>query len=229
MCTSLLYFDASDRAYVGRTLELSLELPYQISVFPAATELTSAPAGFAAQSWSAKYPFLAVTMPSVIPQPGHAPGVHDLKVIEGLNTAGLAFSVQSYPQAGGPDVDGDPSQPAISAADLGAWVLGQFTTVDEVKQAIANLEVVVETVPILGGLKMPFHYAVHDATGKSIVIEFHHGVRTVYDNPVGVMTNAPQFSWHLTNLNNYTFLTNVDHSKARFGSFDAVQHGSGVA
>ena len=50
-----------------------------------------------------------------------------------------------------------------------------------------------------------------------------------YDNPVGVMTNAPQFSWHLTNLNNYTFLTNVNHSKATFGSFEAVQSGAGIA
>src|SRR5690606_16873779 len=106
---------------------------------------------------------------------------------------------------------------AISAADLGAFVLGQFSSVAEVKAALADLPIILERVAILGGLEMPFHYAVHDTTGASLVIEFHHGVRTIYDNPVGVMTNAPQFSWHLTNLDNYTFLTNIDRSKARFG------------
>ncbi len=77
--------------------------------------------------------------------------------------------------------------------------------------------------------EMPFHHAVHDSTGASLVIEFHHGMRTLYDNPVGVTTNAPQFSWHLTNLDNYTFLGNVDRSKATFGAYQAVQPGAGIS
>lgn len=229
MCTSLLYFDAANRPYLGRTLELSIELPYQISVFPEALALGSKPEGYLPLSWQTRFPFIAITMPAAVPEPDHVPGAGDLKVIEGMNSAGLTFSVQSYAAAGGPDAESDPSRTALSAADLGSFVLGQFTSVEEVKQALADLEILVERVPILGGLKMPFHYSVHDATGKSIVIEFHHGVRTIYDNPVGVMTNAPQFSWHLTNLNNYTFLTNVDHSKATFGTYEAVQSGAGIA
>ena len=62
-----------------------------------------------------------------------------------------------------------------------------------------------------------------------LVIEFHRGVMSVYDNPVGVMTNGPQFSWHLTNLDNYTFLSNVDRSSATFGAYEAVQPDSGIA
>src|SRR5699024_1112390 len=80
------------------------------------------------------------------------------------------------------------------------------------KRCLHRMLTVIEPVRVLGGLPMPFHYAVHDAQGQSLVIEFHHGQRTIYDNPVGVLTNAPQFSWHLTNLNNYTYLSNVDHS-----------------
>ena len=52
---------------------------------------------------------------------------------------------------------------------------------------------------------------------------------TVYDNPVGVMTNGPKFDWHLTNLDNYTFLSNVDRSSASFGSYKAAQPDSGIA
>lgn len=229
MCTSLLYFDAAERAYLGRTLELSIELPYQLSVFPSGLGLSSQAEGYKPLSWQTTVPFLAVTMPAAIPEGGHVPGPADLKVVEGMNSAGLTFSTQSYAAAGGPDAEGAPCGAALSAADLGTWVLGQYSSVEEVKQALADLVVTVERVPILGGLKMPFHYSVHDASGKSIVIEFHHGLRTVYDNPVGVMTNAPQFSWHLTNLNNYTSLTNVDHSKATFGAYEAVQPGAGIA
>lgn len=61
------------------------------------------------------------------------------------------------------------------------------------------------------------------------MIEFHYGVLAVYDNPVGVLTNAPQFPWHLTNLNNHTFLTNVDRSSATFGNYEAQQPDSGIS
>lgn len=229
MCTSLLYRDAENRAYLGRTLELTIDLPYQITMFPAETTLDSQVAGYRAWSWKMRHAFIAVTMPVMPPAPGVEFSPQNLNVVEGLNDAGLSFSVQSYPEASGPREPADPARRALSAADLGAWALGQFTTVEEVKAALADLPVVLEPMPILGGLEMPFHYGVHDATGASIVIEFHHGVRTIYDNPVGVMTNAPQFSWHLTNLNNYTFLSNIDRSKATFGSYAAVQPGSGIA
>lgn len=43
------------------------------------------------------------------------------------------------------------------------------------------------------------------------------------------MTNAPEFSWHLTNLNNFTFLDNIDRSRAVFGAYEAIQPGSGIA
>lgn len=43
------------------------------------------------------------------------------------------------------------------------------------------------------------------------------------------MTNGPRFSWHLTNLDNYTFLNNVDRSTATFGKLDVRQPDSGIA
>ena len=52
---------------------------------------------------------------------------------------------------------------------------------------------------------------------------------TVYDNPVGLMTNSPRFDWHLTNLNNYTYLSNIDQSTNTFGSLQANQPDSGIA
>jgi len=229
LCTSLLYRDTADRAYLGRTLELSIELPYQIALFPRDLVLSSTVEGHPAVNWRMRHAAVAVTMPAVPPAPGSTFGPGDLKVIEGLNDAGLTFSVQSYPKAAGPQAPVDASEAALAAADIGAWVLGQFATVAEVKAALATQAVLLTPVPILGGLPMPFHYSVHDTSGASLVIEFHEGVRTVYDNPVGVMTNAPQFAWHLTNLNNYAFLNNVDHSTGRFNGYDVAQPGSGIA
>lgn len=82
---------------------------------------------------------------------------------------------------------------------------------------------------ILHGAQPPIHFVLHDRTGASIVIEFEQGEMTIYDNEVGVMTNGPQFSWHLANLNNYAHLTNIDRPAGRFGNRDVHQTGAGIA
>jgi choloylglycine hydrolase len=49
----------------------------------------------------------------------------------------------------------------------------------------------------------PCHYVLTDATGATIVVEYVGGTLNIYDNPLGVVTNAPGFDWHMTNLRNY--------------------------
>lgn len=116
-----------------------------------------------------------------------------------------------------------------SAIDMGSWALGQFSTVAEVKAALADQRAPLEPLQMLGGAEPPLHVVLHDRTGASIVIEWHEGEQTVYDNPVGVMTNGAQFSWHLINRKNYTHLSNLDQSTATFGGFQANQPDSGIA
>ncbi|MCX5577748.1 linear amide C-N hydrolase [Kaistia terrae] len=229
MCTSLGYKDASGKVYFGRTLELTVDLPYQITYFPAGFETISEVEGDAPLKYSARFGVLAVAMPCRVPTADAPIEIADLKVLEGLNDQGLTFSLLSYPTAAGKQQSAEVTKSVLSASDLGSWALSQFATVAEVKAALADQPIALQPLALLGGVVSPFHYVVHDATGASLVIEFDHGVMTVYDNPVGVMTNGPKFSWHLTNLDNYTFLSNVDQSSATFGSYKAAQPDSGIA
>src|SRR5690606_19896745 len=96
-------------------------------------------------------------------------------------------------------------------------------------EGLAKQPVMLEPLALLGGAVSPFHYVAHDRSGASLVIEFDKGAMKVFDNPVGVMTNGPSFDWHLTNLNNYTFLSNVDRSSGAFGKLKVVQPDSGIA
>ncbi len=55
---------------------------------------------------------------------------------------------------------------------------------------------------------LTIHLAISDKSGKSIVVEFNEkngkaGKPIIYDNPLGVLTNAPGYEWHRTNLNNW--------------------------
>lgn len=229
MCTSLIYTDASGKAYFGRTMELTIDLPYQLAYLPEGVPFRSTVEGHPALSFEGRYAFVAIVVPARAPTPEQPLGLADLKALEGLNTAGLTFSLLSYPAAGGGRQAVDRTRAVLSASDLGTWVLSQFDTVAAVRAALGDQPVLLEPLALLGGVESPFHYVVHDRSGASLVIEFDRGEMHLHDNPVGVMTNGPAFDWHLTNLDNYTYLTNVDRSSAMFGTYRAVQPDSGIA
>ena len=85
-------------------------------------------------------------------------------------------------------------------------MLANHETVDEVKDAIKDLELV--KVPINEKTPLPtLHWMIVDKTGKSIVVEKTKEKFAVHDNTVGVMTNNPTFDWHITNLNEYMYIT----------------------
>ncbi|MEI8631476.1 linear amide C-N hydrolase [Vibrio sp. PP-XX7] len=57
-----------------------------------------------------------------------------------------------------------------------------------------------------------FIFPLHDRTGHSIVIEFIDGKAHIYNNPVHVCTNAPEFPHHISNLRNFVNLSNKMYS-----------------
>ena len=221
MCTSLLLKDLSGSVYAGRTLELPAELPYLVAYLPKGTALSSKTGKHAKLDYESLYDIFAIVVPNG--------SVQDLKVVEGLNEAGLNFSILAFSDTHGPDDTFGEHVPVLSAIDLGMWMLARFSTVAEVRQALDDQPILVDALEALGGVLPPFHYTVHDRSGASLVIEFFKGARHVFDNPIGVMTNSPSFDWHLTNLNNYTHLSNVDHSTATFLGENFVQPDSGIA
>ncbi len=220
-CTSLLYTDANKKFYAGRTMELPMELPYKVSYFPAGTTFGSRADKDHVMDFTGQHAFVAVTVPD--------PVSHDVKVAEGINDQGLTFSLLAFADTEGPVSMVDNTHAVLAAIDLGAWTLSQFSTVAEVKKALNEQPVMVTSLLPGGLLETPFHYTLHDATGHSIVIEFSNGEQNVIDNPLGVMTNGPEFSWHMTNMNNYTFMSNVDESKLELSGVKLVQPDSGIA
>ena len=229
MCTALCYTDAAGKVYFGRTLELTVELPYQMAFFPVGLPMQSTVDGHPALAFTLRHALVAVTTPVRFPTPDAPLGIGDMKVVDGMNDAGLTFSLLSYPFSDGPQAPVAADRAVLSASDLGVWALGSFSTVAEVKAALAEQPVRMVALALLGGAVSPFHYLVNDASGASAVIEFNRGVMHVHDNPVRVMTNAPEFPWHLTNLANYTFLSNVDVSSATFGALKVAQPDAGIA
>ncbi|MBC2595336.1 choloylglycine hydrolase family protein [Ruficoccus amylovorans] len=218
-CTSLLVKTSDDGYVYGRTMEFGFELESEAVVAPRGLSYTGTGAkkGQDSLKWTGKY---AVVGMNAVKQP---------LVCDGLNEKGLAGGILYFP---GYAEYTDPAQanPAKSLApwEFLTWCLTSFANVDEVKAAVENGDVqVVNLVFPAFGFVAPFHYTLHDANGKSIVIEPTGGTLKVYDNPFGVLTNAPTFDWHLTNLKNYTKLSDANGSSLKVDGHVIDSFGSG--
>lgn len=89
----------------------------------------------------------------------------------------------------------------IASFELIPYILGKVTTVKEAKKLLKNISVTEESFsPDLP--PSPLHWIIADKA-CSIVVESTKEGLMVYDNPVGVLTNEPEFPFHLFNLNNY--------------------------
>ncbi len=114
----------------------------------------------------------------------------------------------------------------IAQWEVGSWILENFASVEEVKANIGNI--VVPAVVFGGwGFAPEAHYIVHDASGKSIVIEYVGGKLNIHDNPLGVITNSPTFDWHMTNLRNYLNFSMSNAPPVQLGSIKLLPTGQG--
>ena len=155
----------------------------------------------------------------------------DMPVLtDGMNEKGLTGGILYFPDYVG-YADPKTANPdgAIAPWDFLTWALTNFETVAEVKAGLKGISIIGVKEPTMG-IVPPFHYTLHDATGASLVIEPVDGTLKVYDNPLGVMTNSPEFSWHLTNLKNYVKLSpeNAPPLKVDGETISSFGQGSGL-
>lgn len=90
---------------------------------------------------------------------------------------------------------------AIRGEELCTWVLTHYTSLDDIKDNLGHdIGITTDSGPMMD-MSVPQHCVFHDETGRSIVVEpsIENGFK-IFENPVGVFTNAPTFDWHLNNL-----------------------------
>ena len=147
-------------------------------------------------------------------------------VIEGLNEAGLSAGLFYFPKVGSyPKYDATQKDVTISDTEFVAWILGSFESVEDVISALRTVRVVATD-----SRAENLHWRVADKFGRQIVIEYIDGIATVNENKLGVLTNSPQYDWHITNLNNYINLQAGSIDAHEFGDIklSPIGHGSGM-
>lgn len=217
-CMSFRVTAKDGTVFVGRTMEFGVESHWKLSVVPRNTEFTSpAPGGKKGLTWKAKYGYVGVV----------GWGVDDM-VSDGMNEAGLSFGGLWYESdVKYQDVAPGEENRALAQTMSGAWILGNFATVEEVKQAIAGIKLFGYVVPALGA-SPPAHAIIYDATGKSVVMEIEGGKVNLYDNPMGVLTNAPNFPWHLNHLRQFIGMNNESPKPRDMSGVKLIPTGHGL-
>ena len=217
-CTGISMFSADGSYFQARTIEWAASnLNSVYVVVPRNLSQTSfTPKGKNGMNFKSKYGYVGLA-------------VQEKEfVAEGLNEAGLSAGLFYYPNFGSYQLY-DEKYDAITIADLQlvSWILSQFSTVDEVRDGISEIRV----VSLMGGdgSEAAIHWRVGDSNGNQIVIEIEKGVVHIYDNTIGVITNAPGFQWQLTNLSNYINLTPVNSPAHKMYEFmvNPIGHGNG--
>ena len=195
MCTSFVIKAKDGSPIYGRTMEwgafdLQSDLVLVPRNMPFTSELGEGKQGMA---WENKYGYVAIN------------AVKKPFVMDGMNETGLTIGVLYFPgfTEYQPFKAGEESS-TLNNVDQCAYILGQFGTVGEIKEALPKLRVIHnEDIDKAFGAPSPLHMVVTDSTGASIVIEYVGGKLNIYDNKIGVMTNAPTYDWHILNLRNY--------------------------
>lgn len=96
----------------------------------------------------------------------------------------------------------------IATFELIPWILGQCSTVEEVRKLLEKINIV--DIPFDEGLpNASLHWIIADKN-EAITLESVKDGLKIYDNPVGVLTNNPTFDIQMFNLNNYMNLTSKE-------------------
>lgn len=217
MCTGIRLIAKNGSAVCARTLEFAEDTQSQIVIIPRGyTFVATAPNGKQeGLSWQSKYAVVGANACNVI------------GIIDGVNEKGLAGGFFYFPNyAQFQEVAHSEAANSMAPWDLLTWILTNFATVAEVKNALPKIKV---SHTIFGpwNIVPPLHTIVHDEQGNSLVIEYVAGKLIMHDNLLGVFTNAPSFDWHMTNLNNYIGINPFNAPDQKIGSVTLAPLGQG--
>lgn len=214
-CTGITLRTQTDQTVVARTIEWALQ--------PLNSGYVVVPRGYSQQSFlpdgtqkglrfKAKYGYVGLT----VEQPDF--------VMEGINEVGLSAGLFYFPGYGKyPAYDPSFKSQTIGDFQLVAWILSQFATVEEVKEALSSVH-----VTSIDPRSSTVHWRIAEPSGRQIVLEIIDEKICITENTLGVLTNAPDFQWHLTNLNNYTNLKAGTVSSAQIGDLHLTAFGGGA-
>ncbi|WP_052455628.1 linear amide C-N hydrolase [Bhargavaea cecembensis] len=186
MCTTI-GFPHEEGIVFGRTLEMGVKLENQVLFVP---RNSKAFVSAAEQNDDSIYATIGT-------------GFMNMAAFgDGINEMGLMGSsnlLPGYASYSKKPVDGKIN---LTVANAFNYLLSRCRNVEEVRKEAGKLSVL-ERGKTDDDVSGDMHFFFMDADGDGLVLEPEDGRLLAYDNLYGVLTNAPGFPWHATNLKNY--------------------------
>lgn len=208
MCTTIGYSYKSGQVF-GRTLELGMVLDNKIIFVPKNRDIIAT----LEENYKSKYNTIGS-------------GFFNISSFgDGINEMGLMGSNNFFP--GYASFSPKPVEGLVNTTTPNAfdYLLTRCKDVDEVKEEAKNIILLEKMGEEESSAN---HFFFMDKKGSKVVLEPKAGRLIAYDNPYGVLTNAPDFYWHITNLKNYINLKPENTKEANFNGSKVTQFGEGT-
>lgn len=186
----------------GRSMDFEVDLKSVLEVIPRGTAFQELPVFGCPHcpdlEWRARLGFVALNMYGMN---AAADGMNE----KGLSAAWLYLIATKYPT---PETapEFNASLPVVTS--IPSYILGHFASVEEVREGLGRVQLAgyddrfsSQVLKVHTSGSAPLHVSVHDAHGKSLVIEFIDGKPVFYDNVNQVLTNDPPLNEQLQALN----------------------------
>ena len=185
MCTSIAM--KTNDFYFGRTMDLDREFHTSVVITP-----RNYPFAFRRSSVLRRHNAI-IGMASVVDNyPLYA---------EAANEKGLCMAALNFPDNADYSMTEDPRKTNVSPFELIQWILGQCSSVEEVRHLLDTTHLI--SIPFSTDLPLtPQHWHIADKE-SSVTLENTPNGLCLYNNSVGVLTNNPAFQFQLTNLCQY--------------------------
>ncbi len=215
MCTAMTVRTPGGAVFFGRTMDFSYEVD---------PELYLVPRGYAwnnlqnTHQIKTLYSFLGVGQ-----------DVSPLLFADGVNERGFAAAALYFPgfaQYDAPSPRGADA-PAIAATEVVKLLLGVCGSVEEAAAVLPTLRIVGARDAVTGSAA-PLHWLLADESGACMTVEKTAEGLALLENPVGVLTNSPDFRWHLANLRNYMAASPVQREAADWSGLSMTPFGQGA-
>jgi penicillin V acylase-like amidase (Ntn superfamily) len=190
MCTAITLKSQENENFFGRTMDFSYPIEPQLYIVPRNYVWNNV---LNMDEICDSYSFIGIGQ--------ETDGI--LGFFDGVNEKGFAAAALYF--AGYAKYDTEANQKEkkpIASLDFLHYILGRCGSVEELKEVLQKISLVGVPDPVTQTVA-PLHWIATDRSGKCVVMEQTGKGMKLFQNPIGVMANSPNFGWHMTNLRNY--------------------------
>ncbi|WP_349944786.1 choloylglycine hydrolase family protein [Lacrimispora sp. BS-2] len=205
MCTAFTLRSRQGETFLGRNMDFSYDIDPHLYIVPKNYEWDNA---LSKEKIRNIYCFIGIGQ-ELEGELGFFDGVNEM----GFAAVVLYFAGYAQYDAGRDSGTGE----QIASKDFLHYILGRCADIDDLRQLLKTISIVGLEDPLTQTVA-PLHWMAVDRSGECVVIEQTERGMEVITNPIGVMSNSPDFKWHMTNLRNYMEASPYQSEEAVWGS-----------